>query len=511
MLTVPFGGASVAKFNISKIVPEGFMHHSAFDEIIESLSWSLSSLGHEVNCTQNWLSEQKEHNIIFGAELIADYQRLPSNTTIFNLEQPSHPNMEKVRRIAKESNCAVWDYSSRAVEEWKSFGHDNVEHVPIGYTPNLTRIPKVENQDIDVLFYGWLTPRRISLLDELQRHGLNVVSTAACYGGGRDNLISRSKIVLNVHHDGRDRFEIVRCSYLMANSSCIVTEDSSDDEDYRDLHGLYPTPYRGIVDRCVSLCKSEGQRRSMENLAYSTIRQRDFASTVAMVLEPVSTRAEFHESRLSGKREFMKKARALTDSRVGTRFSAASLSGDMKDFVSWMRDNAKGNIVEIGVRDGASTSAFLSGVEKNGGHVYSIDVQPCGGLYAGHPQWSFLQANSTDINKVIRFIPFEIDVLLIDGDHSRAGVIADFEYARQVRAGGIVLFHDIDPEKRPSGCADMSWPGDDVKNVYNELCEALAPMGWTHEELPGRYGMGVLRKPPMVPPKQIEVEQELAK
>src|SRR5271154_256151 len=159
----------VARYNITKIVPEGFLHHNAFNEVIDSLSWSISSLGHEVEITQNWFSEHGETNIIFGAELMADYQRLPKNTIIYNLEQPSHPNMEKVRRIAKESQVTVWDYSIRGVQEWKDSGHENVIHVPIGYTPNLTRIPKTENQDIDVLFYGWLTPRRVAIVDELRR------------------------------------------------------------------------------------------------------------------------------------------------------------------------------------------------------------------------------------------------------------------------------------------------------------------------------------------------------
>lgn len=505
----------MAKFNITKVVPEGFMHHYGFDQVIESLGWSLASLGHEVSTTQNWFSERQETNIVFGCELLADFQRLPPNTICFNLEQPSHPNMEKVRRIAKESNATVWDYSATACEEWRKAGHEKVVQVPIGYTPNLTRIPAAQDQDISVLFYGWLTPRRIALVDELKRHGLHVVSTAACYGGGRDHLISRAKIVLNVHHDGRDRFEIVRCSYLMANSKCVVTEESSDDQEYSLLQaGLAVTPYRGIVDRCVTLCRMEDARESFGKHAFQLIKERDFTKTVSVALDSApDTRASFHISRVNTKRDYLKEARELPklDGRVEVRYKAAEKSGDMKDFVSWMADNAKGNVVEIGVRDGASTSAFLAGLEHSGGHLYSIDVQPCGDLFKGHPQWSFLQRNSTDLQSILKFIPFEIDVLLIDGDHSRAGVINDFEYARQVRAGGMILFHDIAPEERPSGCRDMSWPGDAVKDVYNELCEALAPMGWTHEELPGRYGMGVLHKPPMVPPPAIEVTEEATK
>lgn len=505
----------MAKYNITRQVPEGFLHSAGFNEIIDSLAWALSSLGHEVNVTQNWFSEQREHNIIFGAELLSDFQRLPKDSTIFNLEQPGHPHMEKVRRMAKESGCRVWDYSHRAIAEWKEAGIE-ATHVPIGYTPNLTRIPSSDNQDIDILFYGWMTPRRVQLLDELRKYGLSVVSTSACYGGGRDNLISRSKLVLNIHHDGRDRFEIVRCSYLMANSKCVVSETSSDSDEYTDLErGLATVPYRLIPDFCRSLIASPGDRVHTQDNALGCIKRRNFTDAVEAALDAtpstpqISRPMEFRLENSNKRKNFISEARNLRgkDPRVSARYKLAQENGDMKDFVGWMRKHAQGNIVEIGTRDGASTSAFLAGVEEHGGHVYSIDVQPCGGLFEGHPQWTFIQANSTDIDSIIPQIPFEIDLLLIDGDHSRAGVISDFQYARQLRAGGLVLFHDIAPEIKPSDCGDSSWPGDDVKRVYEELATALILMGWTHLELPGRYGMGVLKKTPMIPPAPIEVPQ----
>lgn len=498
----------MAKFNLTKIVPDGFLHHMGFDEVMASLAWSLSSLGHFAAITQNWLSERNERNIVFGAEL-GFTNRLPPGTIIFNLEQPSHPNMEKVRKAAKDSNAIVWDYSSRAVDEWKAAGHPSVYHLPIGYTPNLTRIPKAADPDIDVLFYGWMTPRRNGIVEELKRCGLNVVDTSSCYGGGRDNLISRSKVVLNVHHDGRDRFEIVRCSYLMANSTCIVSEASSDDDEYADLKGgLSISPYRLLVDTCRSLCRSsaDNERHLMGATALSLIEKRDFPAAVAAALDalpaapptpqpsrPIQFKAERSEKRSA----YLTAGRSL--SNVQKRYEAGCAQGDMKDFLPWLREHAKGNVFEIGVRDGASTSAFLLGVEAHGGHVYSCDVADCSHLFPNHPQWTFIHANSTDYQAVTRQIPFELDLLLIDGDHSRAGVLSDFEYVRQVRPGGYVLFHDIEPELKPTGCSDMSWPGDDVKNVFEELTKQLVPLGWTSEKLPGRYGLGVLRKPVAVP------------
>lgn len=479
----------MAKYNITRIVPEGFIHTQGFNEVIDSLAWSLSALGHDTNVTQNWLSEHGETNIIFGAEVMAPFQRLPPNSILFNLEQPSHPNMEKVRQFAK--GIKVWDFSRRNVDEWLQRGYDAV-HVPIGYTPNLTRIPKAEVQDIDVLFYGWLTPRRTAIIDQLRAAGLKVYASAACYGGGRDNLISRAKVCLNVHHDGRDMFEIVRVSYLMANASLVVTEDSVDDDDYQ-LNGLWKVPYRALVDACMTRVSIEDVGAANEALrvtALNAIRKHDFTATVARALEGGITSVS-----PTMKRQQLEWCE--TDP-VRQRYGLGCLRGDMKDFLPWLRSHAKGNIVEIGVRDGASTSAFLLGIEGKGGHLYSIDAQDCSHLFPNHPQWTFIHANSTDFQAVIKRIPYEIDLLLIDGDHSRAGVLSDFTYARQLRPGGCVLFHDISPEDKPSDCSDMSWPGDDVKNVFEELSAALVPQGWKSEKLLGKFGMGVLYKPALV-------------
>jgi len=490
------------RFNVTRIVPNGFIHHMGFAEVQDSLAWALSSLGHEVTTTFNWLSESRETNIVFGAELIADWQKLPRNTIVYNLEQPSHPNMDKVRRLCQ--GLKVWDYSAKSTEDWKGLGFDAV-HVPIGYTPNLTRIPKTENQDIDVLFVGWLTPRRVAIIEELKRYGLRVVCSATCYGGGRDNLISRAKVVLNVHHDGRDRFEIIRCSFYMANYKMVVSEFSSDDDEYSDLHnGLARTDYRALASLCLSYCSSSHERYMVSLQAFHAITSRPFSSFVERALdEPplpqMSRPMEFKIKQAERRQSFMNEARELyNQKRVEDRFHSAKNYGDMKDFVQWMSDHAEGNILEIGVRDGASTSAFLHGLQQKEGHLYSVDIEACGHLFSGHPQWTFIQADSKDIQGVIKKLPPIFDLILIDGDHTLSGVTNDWEYVRLLKPGGMVLFHDIKPEPKPSGCLDPTWPNDDVKNFYFGQCEALAAEGWTHEEPPGRYGLGVLRKPVLV-------------
>jgi hypothetical protein len=50
----------------------------------------------------------------------------------------------------------------------------HVHHVPLGYATELPRISRATEQDIDVLFYGSLNPRRAAVLDQLRQAGLAV-------------------------------------------------------------------------------------------------------------------------------------------------------------------------------------------------------------------------------------------------------------------------------------------------------------------------------------------------
>lgn len=445
--------------NLTTIRPAGFIHSSGFAEVIDSLAWALCALGHEANVTENWLSNS-ETNIVFGAELLSAAQTLPKNTIIYNLEQPSHPNLEKVRELAK--GLTVWDYSATNVRDWQARGYQ-VRHVPIGYTPNLTRIPKADVQDIDVLFYGFLTPRRTKIIEELKAAGLKVVATENCYGGGRDNLISRAKVVLNIHHDGRSLFEIVRVSYLLANGKCVVSECSEDDADYGDLKGIWRLGNVPIAEVCREIIGWDVNRKGWEAVGLRNIRARDYVATVRSAL-----------------------AEPTPQEKVALRFAQGRAAGDMAAFMDWIREHAKGTCLEIGTRDGASTSALLSGVEQHGGVVMSCDIDDCSHLFAGHPQWKFLRTSSQ--NKALRVPP--LDLLFVDGDHERSAYRADLErFYPLVKPGGLILTHDIHPE-----------PGHEfyMVGLREEFFDFAKKNSLEHYELPGYAGLGVMVKAPLI-------------
>lgn len=138
---------------------------------------------------------------------------------------------------------------------------------------------------------------------------------------------------------------------------------------------------------------------------------------------------------------------------------------------------AKGVVLELGSREGASTAALLSGVEARGGQVWSVDIDPsCAKAWEGHPLWSFVCCDSCDVEKMkSKGLPEQIDVLFIDSDHTYERVKKELEtWAPRVRPGGMILMHDTEsfPEVKRAAKEFLS-----SKNFYSEFrtnCNGLA-------------------------------------
>jgi len=77
----------------------------------------------------------------------------------------------------------------------------------------------------------------------------------------------------------------------------------------------------------------------------------------------------------------------------------------------------------------------------------------------------------------------QIDLLFIDGDHSYAGVRADFEmYSPLVRSGGMIAFHDIANQPPPS----------EVARLWNEVKPNYRHREILHRTTADAMGIGVL-------------------
>ena len=151
---------------------------------------------------------------------------------------------------------------------------------------------------------------------------------------------------------------------------------------------------------------------------------------------------------------------------------------DIHDHLPMLHDEAKGDVMEIGVRGGFSTSALLAGVEEHGGHLYSVDINNCP-VFPGHLQWSFLAADSIrEVERVAKFAPDSLELLFVDGDHTYEGCLADLtNYAPRAKK---VLIHDC--------LCPLTFPG------VRKACEEYAKRtGRKFEIVDGSYGMGVIQ------------------
>jgi cephalosporin hydroxylase len=141
-------------------------------------------------------------------------------------------------------------------------------------------------------------------------------------------------------------------------------------------------------------------------------------------------------------------------------------------------------VVELGIRSGNSTAAFMAAVQKTGGHLWSVDVAT--------PSWplefygrDFATLIIGDDLAVADRLPDQIDVLFIDTSHHYEQTLAELNlYGPKAT---MILLHDTeleDPYMRPP--TDPLFP---LRTAIDDWC-AKTGRQWTNRT--GCYGLGVI-------------------
>jgi hypothetical protein len=174
------------------------------------------------------------------------------------------------------SRFTVWDYSRRNLAAIRAIADPRHLHLmPIGYMPQLTHVPSAPFEDIDVLFYGSLNSRRRAILRELQQAALRLRVETSIRGNARDALISRAKIVLNMHFYSTAIFEIVRVSYLLANRKAVVSECGPNTEIDSDiLEAIAPAHYDRLCSTVLELLHDDSRRLEVAHRGYEIFAKR---------------------------------------------------------------------------------------------------------------------------------------------------------------------------------------------------------------------------------------------
>lgn len=147
-------------------------------------------------------------------------------------------------------------------------------------------------------------------------------------------------------------------------------------------------------------------------------------------------------------------------------------------------------IIELGVRGGDSTTAFLAAIELYGGHLWSCDIDLPWFLNeyqtAAGDVWTFVLADDIEAEHQA---PNKVDILFIDTSHTYDHTRRELDvYASHVKPGGVILLHDTELEQpADSPPSDPPFP---VLVAVTEFCEST---GWELKLIPGCNGLGIIR------------------
>ena len=164
----------------------------------------------------------------------------------------------------------------------------------------------------------------------------------------------------------------------------------------------------------------------------------------------------------------------------------AQIKGEISQLMKILSKLTPKTVLEIGTLNGGTLYLWTKAASPNA-TIISIDL-PGGPFGGGYLRWrvpfykSFgsacqkiylIRADShseTTLRRVERILGgCKVDFLFIDGDHSYEGVKSDFQmYAKLVKPGGIVAFHDILPGP-PEWVGDVPKFWDEVKQNFHYM------------------------------------------
>ena len=188
--------------------------------------------------------------------------------------------IEGLNAVAPEVNF-LWSFLERTAREYESRCALS-RFFPVGHTVALPRESRQAPKDIDVAFFGTVTPHRASVLEKLSRsQDLNVVAVGRGTPAGVlpdymvASLLDRARIGLNLTLSAVDesppgldpRFaSCIRVVQMLERDLCVVSEEIPLDNPYRDF--MCSSPLEALTETCARLIRTgEWRDRGMRSAA----------------------------------------------------------------------------------------------------------------------------------------------------------------------------------------------------------------------------------------------------
>jgi len=247
------------------LTPKGY-HLKLFEELAKNLCKSLNNSGYNA-IISNKVIYKNYKNIILGTTFLKLRKNflffslknsLPKNTILYNFESYFHNRLwfnKTIKFFYK--NYEVWDYSYHNAKNLEKLGIKVNKVLPVIFPYKKKSMSKKKN--IDILFVGSLSKRRIKIINQLRNYGLNVYASENIGSPKKlDKLVSKSKIFLNIHYYGLRELEQARICPYISSGTVILSENSL----YNDENKLFSKvivleKYSDLAKKAANLLKSK--------------------------------------------------------------------------------------------------------------------------------------------------------------------------------------------------------------------------------------------------------------
>lgn len=269
--------------NLCMLKMSGYLGPSFFDDTVVAVEHLLRTAGFRTRISTNTVTVDAL-NIIWGAgtHLGRDLAAIrasarPDNSVIFNMEQLSSDSvLVDAAYLDFLQGYRVLDYNENNIAALRAArpGVTALE-MPVLPAPALATgsgavAPRRARHD--VAFYGSLTPRRETVLAELERRGLSVLRIHGAFGPSLSQALLDAKVVLNVHCYSSAIFEIARVLRPLALGVPVVSETSvmPASVDWT-RSGIVFADYGRLADECESLVVDAERRHQALRQSFAFI------------------------------------------------------------------------------------------------------------------------------------------------------------------------------------------------------------------------------------------------
>jgi predicted O-methyltransferase YrrM len=156
------------------------------------------------------------------------------------------------------------------------------------------------------------------------------------------------------------------------------------------------------------------------------------------------------------------------------------------------------NILELGVRDGNSTLAFLLGTKVTNGNLISVDISETPSLretYKDYKNWNYVISDALlFLEQHVPQVPY--DIVFIDDWHDGKHVLKELNYIeKNITTSSLILLHDAmcyntQPKYHLYQDKDGEFANGGPYGALSQLDKNI----WEYSTIPTNNGLTILRK-----------------